>query len=332
MALQLLTNSASDGIMLPIPQYPLYSATLHMLGATVVPYELDEARLWGMTAEGLEASFQAAKAKGVTPRAIVIINPGNPTGQVLSYDTIHQVIDFARHRDVAILADEVYQENIYAEGRKFHSFREVLLKEKSAKKVPLFSFHSTSKGILGECGHRGGYLQFTDIDAEVAGLFQKAPSINLCSNVCGQIMVDLMVRPPQLGEAAYAAYHAEYDAIYQSLKRRATALVEHLNKIEGIRSNPIEGAMYAFPRLSLPEKFVKEAAAAGKAADAVWCMRLLEQEGVVVVPGSGFGQVEGTWHFRTTILPPEDQMADVTRRIAKFQQSITEKYGAPPAF
>jgi aspartate/methionine/tyrosine aminotransferase len=332
MALSLITNNATDGVMLPIPQYPLYSATLHMLGSAVVPYELDEASNWGLTTEGLEKSLAAAKAKGINTRGIVIINPGNPTGQVLSYDTIHQVIEFARRHDLAILADEVYQENIYGQGQKFHSFREVLLKEKSKKKVPLFSFHSTSKGILGECGRRGGYLQFTDVPADVAELFQKAPSINLCSNVGGQIMTDLMLRPPRQGEESFASYKAEYDSIYQSLKRRAVTLVKQLNAIEGIKSNPIEGAMYAFPSLNLPSAFVAAARKDGKAADSVWCMRLLEEEGVVVVPGSGFGQVEGTWHFRTTILPPEDQMADVTRRIAAFQKRIIEKYGNPQTF
>jgi len=329
MTLQCLINGPSDGIMTPIPQYPLYTATITLMNGSCVPYYLDESKAWGMTTDDLSKAYDEAKSKGITPRALVVINPGNPTGQVLEPAAMADVVKWAHSRNVMLLADEVYQENVYAPGKTFRSFREIMLGlgEPYSKEVQLASFHTTSKGIHGECGRRGGYTEFINVPQDVMDIFIKLPSINLCPNLAGQVMVDLMLSPPKAGDASFESYTKEYNDIYQSLKRRALLLVDGLNKIEGIRSNAVEGAMYAFPSLKLPSKFVDEAKAKGKPADTLWCARLLEEQGVVVVPGSGFGQVAGTYHFRTTILPPEEQMADMVSRIANFQKSIIAKYG-----
>jgi len=96
----------------------------------------------------------------VDVRSIVVINPGNPTGQVLDEDTIRNIIKFANEKNLIILADEVYQENIYTADKQFHSFKKVLksFEDKNvADNTELVSFHSCSKGFLGECGIRGGY-------------------------------------------------------------------------------------------------------------------------------------------------------------------------------
>lgn len=84
--------------------------------------------------------------------------------------------------------------------------------------------------------------------------------------------------------------------------------------------------MYAFPKVELPPKAVAAAEAAGKAADTFYALALLEQTGICVVPGSGFGQVDGTWHFRTTFLPPEDQIEAVIARMRKFHEGFMQKY------
>ena len=98
-----------------------------------------------------------------------------------------------------------------------------------------------------------------------------------------------------------------------------------LNALEGVSCNECEGAMYAFPQLSLPPKAVAAAAAMGKPADFYYCWRLLESTGVTVVPGSGFGQANGTWHFRTTFLPPEQDIDAVVAAITKFHQSFMDE-------
>ncbi|HPS65187.1 MAG TPA: aminotransferase class I/II-fold pyridoxal phosphate-dependent enzyme, partial [Ignavibacteria bacterium] len=145
-----LLRNDNDGIMIPIPQYPLYSATLTLYGGTLVDYYLDEANSWQLNGQSLKDSYEKAKAKGINPVAITVINPGNPTGAVLSEDNVKMIINFARSHNLSILADEVYQENVYPKDKKFHSFAKVM-SDMNITDVALFSFHSMSKGFYGEC-------------------------------------------------------------------------------------------------------------------------------------------------------------------------------------
>lgn len=308
-ALRMLISGPQDGIMVPIPQYPLYSATITLYEGKQVNYYLDEHNDWKLSRQMLEDSLAEAKRFGVRVKAIVVINPGNPTGSVIDADNIAMIIDFAKAHGLAILADEVYQENIYREGERFTSFAKVM-HGKGEKDVSLFSFHSTSKGFLGECGHRGGYFEIRNVPADVAAQILKLQSVSLCSNLPGQVAVYCMVRPPRKGEASHEEYVRERDAILGELKTRARLLADGLNEIPGFRCNEVAGAMYAFPRVELP---------AGK-TDAEWCMALLEAEGICVVPGSGFGQIPGTAHFRTTILPPTRKIEDVVKKIERFHK------------
>jgi aspartate/methionine/tyrosine aminotransferase len=309
-ALRLLLSSPNDGIMVPIPQYPLYSATITLYEGKQVNYYLDEHNDWKLSRQMLEESLGEAKRYGVTVKGIVVINPGNPTGSVLDADNIAMIIDFAKDHGLTILADEVYQENIYKPGDSFTSFAKVMAGKKETE-VSLFSFHSTSKGFLGECGHRGGYFEIRNIPADVAAQILKLQSISLCSNLPGQTAVYCMVSPPKPGSLSHATYVAERDGILGNLKERATILAEGLNKIPGIHCNTVAGAMYAFPMVELP---------AGR-TDSQWCMALLEATGICVVPGSGFGQIPGTAHFRTTILPPTDRIRKVVQLIGDFHRN-----------
>ena len=307
-ALRLLIADASDGIMIPIPQYPLYSATITLYEGAQVPYYLDEAHDWRLSRQLLEESIAEARRKGVKVKAICVINPGNPTGSVIDRDNIGMIVDFAREQGLSILADEVYQENVYRPGDRFVSFAKVMA-EKKETGVSLFSFHSCSKGFMGECGHRGGYMEIRNIPAEVVAQITKLQSVSLCSNLPGQVAVYCMVRPPKPGRPSYERYAKERDAILSELRSRALLLAEGLNKIPGVRCNTVAGAMYAYPKISLPS---------GR-SDEDYCMALLEETGVCVVPGTGFGQLPGTAHFRTTILPPTERIKEVVRLFAEFQ-------------
>jgi aspartate/methionine/tyrosine aminotransferase len=255
----------------------------------------------------LEESLNAAQRDHVTVKGICVLNPGNPTGAVLDRDNIAMIIDFARKHNLAILADEVYQENIYAEGARFVSFAKVTT-EKRETAVTLFSFHSCSKGFLGECGQRGGYMEIRNIPPDVVAQITKLQSVSLCANLTGQVATYCMVHPPQPGEPSYDCYARERACILGELKARAVMVAEGLNRIPGIECNTVAGAMYAFPRITLPP---------GR-TDTEYCLALLEQTGICVVPGSGFGQVPGTAHFRTTILPPTRQIQQVVERLAAF--------------
>ena len=110
------------------------------------------------------------------------------------------------------------------------------------------------------------------------------------------------------------------------MKRRASKIAVILNKLEGVECQESEGAMYAFPTIKLPPKAIAAAKAANMAPDAFYCMAMLEATGVVTVPGSGFKQVEGTYHFRITILPPENQMDTVFELIAIFHEKFHAQY------
>ena len=154
----------------------------------------------------------------------------------------------------------------------------------------------------------------------------KLASISLCSNTVGQITTGLMVNPPQLSDASYEVYMKEKNGILESLKRRANALSGALNKLDGVSCNSIDGAMYAFPTITLPSKYIERAKTLNKVPDVLYCLDLLQNTGIVVVPGSGFGQKNGTFHFRTTILPPEDKMADVVNLLASFHSKLMKDY------
>ena len=241
-------------------------------------------------------------------RALVVINPGNPTGQCLSRANQEEIVRLCAQHGVLLIADEVYQDNVYAEDKEFVSFRRVAADAGLLGVFPLASLNSISKGAVGECGRRGGYLEATGLDPGVKEQLLKLVSINLCPNIGGQICTALVMDPPQPGEPSHGRYVAERGAILESLKRRAAKLTEALNALEGVSCNRAEGAMYAFPRLSLPPKAVAAAEEMGRPADFFYCLRLLEATGVTVVPGSGFGQADGSWHFRTTFLPPESDI------------------------
>jgi len=293
--------------MIPIPQYPLYSATITLYEGKQVGYYLDESHDWKLSKPMLDESFDDAARAGVRVKAICVLSPGNPTGSVLDWDNIRMIIGFAREHGLAILADEVYQENIYLRGDRFISFARVMAGEHEHD-VSLFSFHSCSKGFLGECGQRGGYMELRNIPADVVAQVTKLQSIGLCANLTGQVATYCMVHPPTAGEPSYESYVAERDGILAELKTRAVLLADGLNKIPGIRCNVVAGAMYAFPSITLPP---------GR-TDEDYCLALLEQTGICVVPGSGFGQVPGTAHLRTTILPPTARIQLVVERLAAF--------------
>lgn len=144
------TDGQRSGVMIPIPQYPLYSATICEYGMHPIDYYLDEDNQWALSIETLERSIAKAK-EHCRPKAIVVINPGNPTGSVLTKQNIIDIIKFAKREKLLILADEVYQHNIY--DGEFFSFKKVM--HELGESVELASVMSASKGYMGECGLRG---------------------------------------------------------------------------------------------------------------------------------------------------------------------------------
>lgn len=203
-----------DGMLVPIPQYPLYSALSTLLSGELCPYYLNEGKGWALTPEALQQALDDARAQGTCVRGLVVINPGNPTGQILTKDNMQAIVELCVREGLVLMADEVYQENAYAPGKPFASFRKVAqemgYKDSDASSpLQMVSFHSTSKGFLGECGLRGGYMQVQGLHPDVLAQVYKQASISLCSNTIGQLCTGLMVQPPREGEASHHTYVEE---------------------------------------------------------------------------------------------------------------------------
>ena len=144
LLLQAIIASSKDGVMVPIPQYPLYSAAIALYGGELVPYYLDEDSGWSLDVAELKRSLDAARNKGIRVRALVFINPGNPTGQCLTEENVRELISFCYDNRIVLCADEVYQENIYNSRFPFISARAVLnqMSEPYRSGTELVSFHT----------------------------------------------------------------------------------------------------------------------------------------------------------------------------------------------
>ncbi|KAE9980789.1 hypothetical protein EG328_012037 [Venturia inaequalis] len=324
--LHIICATPNTGVLVPIPQYPLYTATLSVLDAKCVPYYLDESTGWGTSLESIKSALEKAEKEGIDTRAIAVINPGNPTGASLSEEEVRNVLKFAAEKKLVVLADEVYQTNVFI--GKFYSFKQGLRDLQKAEpgkydEIELASLHSISKGMVGECGHRGGYYELVGFDKDVVAQIYKFVSIQLCPPVIGQCVVECMVHPPVEGEESYELYKKEYDSTFEGLKKRATALYEAFKEMEGVECQIPAGSMYLFPTITLSAKAIAAAKENNQSPDEFYCLRLLEATGVCLVPGSGFGQKEGTLHFRTTFLAPGTEWVG---RIREFHGRFMEQY------
>ncbi|CAB0036101.1 unnamed protein product [Trichogramma brassicae] len=241
-------NGKPTGVMIPIPQYPLYSATISEFGMQQCGYYLDEDNKWGLDVDELERAYQAAKANS-NPRVLVVINPGNPTGQVLTRENIENIVRFAHKNKLFLLADEVYQDNVYDKDSAFYSFKRVMTEMGEPYcHMELASFMSISKGYMGECGLRGGYAEIINMDAKVMAILMKSISATLCPTAVGQAAMDVVVNPPRQGEPSYESFLSEKKSILSSLAERSRLVVDTLNSIPGYKvSESSHGRDVRFP-------------------------------------------------------------------------------------
>lgn len=319
-------DGKKPGVLIPIPQYPLYSASLAEFNMEQIGYYLNEEKAWGLDTEELERALNDGKQRS-SPRAIVIINPGNPTGQVLTKENIENIIKFAHKNNLFIFADEVYQDNVYAEGSKFYSFKKVLVEMGAPySEMELASFMSCSKGYMGECGLRGGYSEVINLDPHVKAMLLKSISAMLCPTVLGQTVMDCVANPPQKGEPSYDLFIKEKTGVLKSLAERAKMVADTFNSIPGMSCNTVQGAMYAFPQMKLPAKAIEAAKAKGQCPSTFYAFQLLENTGICIVPGAGFGQRPGTYHFRTTILPQPEKLKSMLESFKAFHLKFLEQY------
>ena len=150
------------------------------------------------------------------------------------------------------------------------------------------------------------------------------------SSTVGEISVDLMVNPPTLENCSKETvefYNNEIKALEDSLKARAKIVSTALSKMKNITINEIKGSMYALPRIIFSDKVKEEAEKEGKTPDEFFCYKCLNETGILVIPGNGFGQVLGTHHFRlTTLIYPDQTMEKCMETLTKFNEAFHQRY------
>eukprot|EP01054_Gregarina_sp_Poly1_P001285 Gregarina_sp_Poly_1__1284@NODE_1313_length_4414_cov_267_824017_g138_i1_p1_GENE_NODE_1313_length_4414_cov_267_824017_g138_i1NODE_1313_length_4414_cov_267_824017_g138_i1_p1_ORF_typecomplete_len512_score67_11Aminotran_1_2/PF00155_21/1_3e63DegT_DnrJ_EryC1/PF01041_17/8_4e05Alliinase_C/PF04864_13/34Alliinase_C/PF04864_13/2_7Aminotran_5/PF00266_19/0_25_NODE_1313_length_4414_cov_267_824017_g138_i128044339 len=318
-----LISCPQDGVLLPLPQYPLYAAAVTRLSGTAVYYELDEEANWSLNEKVLSEAYERATLDGIDLKILAVINPGNPCPTFLQRDQISRILRFAEERNMLVIADEVYQENIYG-SRQFTPFRKVLLEDELH--TQLASLHSASKGYYGECGLRAGVCHLDNVDDEAFSVIYKLRSIELCSNTLGQVVITSILNPPQPGDDSYELYLQEKTRVLSDLKEKAKIACDFFATLEGVTCVPIDAGMYAFPRLTFPKKAVEHAASLNLSVENFYCLELLDATGIATTPGEGFGQKEGTHHVRMTILPQVDDLRAGLDRFEKFHKSFLQRF------
>ncbi|XP_034470651.1 alanine aminotransferase 2-like isoform X2 [Hippoglossus hippoglossus] len=308
--LKILVNSKAStrtGVLTPVPCHSTTTLSLEGLGAVIVPYYLSERQGWELQVEELQQALDSAK--GVcNPMALYVINPGNPSGHVQSRKSMQEVIRFVSEKRLFLLADEVYQECVYGENSEFVSYKRVLAEmgPPLSDTVELASFHSASKGYMGECGLRGGYVELVNLDPAVMKYIYTIFSMDTCAPVLGQMALDLMMNPPQPGDPSYPLYDVEKQPIRTALVHNVKTARAVLNSLPGFCCQPVEEV--------------------GMKPDTFYCSRLLEEAGVLVSPGCEYGQKEGTFHIRFCIMTPQDIMEELLKRLTSFHTQFMEDF------
>lgn len=274
-----------ENVLTPVPEYPLYAAVLSKLGAEPNTYALDEGSDWQPDLADLERRINART------RAIVVINPNNPTGAVYSRATLEAIAELARRYGLLVFADEIY-DKLILDGEPHVSFAAL------APDLPVVTFNGLSKAYLVP-GWRVGWAV---VSGEAAAVAPYVEGVH------------------KLLRARLSANHPEQYAIHAALEGPQDHLVEVIKKLRARRDLTADwcartprvscvtprGAFYAFPRIEI----------AGNDEDFV--RQLLLEKQVMVVHGSGFGQAPGTKHFRIVFLPDESTLARAYQAIGEF--------------
>ncbi|XP_022184819.2 alanine aminotransferase 1 [Nilaparvata lugens] len=326
-AFAVVSNGKPSGVLTPIPGPPQYSWTITQHRMKPVSYNLKyDDNGWSIDVDELKRTLDESR-KFCCPRVILINNPGNPAGQILTKQNIEDIIKFAYNEKLFIIADEVYQNNIYSDEKEFVSFKKVLCDLGSPYDgMQMASVMSTSKGYLGECGARGGYFELLNVDAEERYVLYKLLSSNTCPNVAGQIYVESLVNPPRKGDPSYELFINERNKIMSLHKSKIELITENLKGIKGISSIKPEGAPYIFAQMEVPPKAVKEAERQSICPSEMYTTKLLRSTGICVSPGLIFGQIPGRYFFRMSALLPKSKLRSVVARIQEFHESFLLKY------
>ena len=298
MALNALLDEG-DELLLPAPDYPLWTAATSLSGGTPVHYLCDETNGW-------MPDLQDIRSK-ITPRTkgIVVINPNNPTGALYSDELLLGIIELAREHGLVLLSDEVYDKILYEDAR--HTAMASLSTD-----VLTLTFNSLSKSYR-SCGYRAGWMVVSGDKSSasdyIEGLDMLA-NMRLCANVPGQWAV----------QTALGGYQSINELIAEGgrLRRQRDLAYELITAIPGVTCVKPQAALYMFPRLD-PEVYpIKD--------DRQFFLDVLRATRVMLVQGSGFNYPDNQ-HFRIVFLPHEDELREAINRLADFLANWRKQHG-----
>ncbi|MBN2572121.1 MAG: aminotransferase class I/II-fold pyridoxal phosphate-dependent enzyme [Ignavibacteriales bacterium] len=282
-----------ENVLTPTPGYPLYTAVSAKLRAIENPYYLDESNGWQPDIEDIK------KKVNKKTKAIILINPNNPTGSNFDANTLKEIIKIAEENELVIFADEIYDKLLF-DNKKHVSIASL------NHQTPIITFGGLSKNYMVP-GFRIGW-GIVSGDRNILNEFIEAINKILRARLCAN-------HPEQYSiPVALDSDNSHLIPAMEKLTRRRDMTYEMLNSIDGISCVKPEGAFYAFPKLEI------------KNEDSHFVAELIKETGVVVVPGSGFGQVPGTRHFRVVFLPPENILEKAYKNISEFFKKYCDKY------
>ncbi len=277
-----------DNVLTPSPEYPLYGAVMAKLDGKTNAYDLDEDNDWQPDIEDMRRKINSRT------RAILLINPNNPTGAVCTRQTLESILELARVHGLMIFADEIYDKLIFDPAEKHISIATL------AQDVPVITFNGLSKAYLAP-GWRIGWAIATG-PGEVLHPYIEAVH---------RLLRARLSAPHPFQYAIKAALEGPQDhlvEVREKLRRRAEITKDWAARTPRVRLSAPKGAFYAFPSVDIPED------------DLTFVTDLLKQKHVLTVHGSGFGQKPGTHHIRIVFLPQEPVLQDAYQAMTAFLQ------------
>ena len=300
MVLQAFVDDGNE-ILVPAPDYPLWTGAVSLSGGTPVHYRCDEGNGWNPDLEDIEAK--------ITPNthAIVIINPNNPTGAVYSPETVRAMVDIARRHDLVVMADEIYEKVIFDDAVHHHAatFAE--------DDVLCLTFSGLSKAYR-VCGYRAGWVMVSG-SKHLAADFLEGLTLLANMRMCANVPAQHAIQTALGGYQSITELTSPRGRLYKQTKLAARLL----NEIPGVSCVEPRGALYCFPRLD-PEVYRIE-------SDEAFVTDLLREKRILVAHGSAFSLTTSD-HFRMTTLPDEKTLQDAIGRIAHYLSVLRRRAAA----
>lgn len=295
MCMQALLNNG-DEVLVPAPDYPLWTAAVNLGGGNAVHYRCDEQADWFPDIEDMRAKITS------NTRAIVVINPNNPTGAVYSESLLNQIVELAREHNLVIFADEIYSKILYDDA-------EFIPMARLAQDVLCVSFNGLSKSYR-LAGFRSGWMVISGAKHRAKNYLEgidMLASMRLCANVPAMYAV----------QTALGGYQSINELILPGgrLREQRDAALTAIDAVPGMSCVPPKGAIYLFPKLDLNLHKIKD--------DQQLVLDFLKQEKILLVQGTAFNLPERD-HYRIVFLPRKDKLTGAIQRFGEFVERYSQ--------